>query len=363
MGKRAGSRAAQGDGCIRLRADGRWEGIFTIGIDPGTGKQKRKSVYASTQAECRKKLREATEAIAAGTYTDPARITVGEWFALWQAEYLGDVKPGTAANYAQHVKKHVLPNVGAIRLLELRAPMIQRIYNSLQRRGISPKTIKNLHGCIHRALEVAVKCEYLQRNPSDACTLPRSERAEIQPIDAPEVARLLKSLEGTEHEAFFKTALFTGMRSGELIGLTWDCVDFEKGVIYIRKQLQRPREKGAGYVFSSLKNDRPRTITPAPFLMQVLREHKRRQAQARLAAGNMWDDGGLPGLVFTNDHGHHLTQNSARKLLHAALEAAGIEKHRFHDLRHTYAVNSLRGRRCENGSRESWSPHGSFHAG
>lgn len=342
MPRKTNSRAVQGDGSIRQRPDGRWEGRYTLGVDPGTGKQRRKSVYAPTQAECRKKLREATEAVANGTYFEPAKITVAEWFNLWLAEYLGNVKHATAISYGQHVKNHVLPNIGAVKLADLRAPMIQRIYNNLQRQGISPKTIKNLHGCIHKALEVAVRNDYIARNPADVCTLPRIEKSEIQPLDAPDIKKLLEALNGHKHEVLIKTAMFTGMRIGELIGLTWDCVDFENGVICVKKQLLRPRVKGEGYTYGTLKNDKPRTITPANAVMDMLRAHKRRQAQQRLLAGSAWDDGGFPGLVFTNELGGHLCHNHISKQLDKALEAAGIPKHRFHDLRHTYAVNSLR---------------------
>ena len=342
MPRKTNTRAAQGDGSIRQRPDGLWEGRYTLGADPGTGKQRRKSVYAPTQAECRKKLREATEAVANGTYFEPAKITVAEWFNLWLAEYLGSVKHATAISYGQHVKNHVLPNIGAVKLADLRAPMIQRIYNNLQRQGISPKTIKNLHGCIHKALEVAVRNDYIARNPADVCTLPRIEKSEIQPLDAPDIKKLLEALNGHKHEVLIKTAMFTGMRIGELIGLTWDCVDFENGVICVKKQLLRPRVKGEGYTYGTLKNDKPRTITPANAVMDMLRAHKRRQAQQRLLAGSAWDDGEFPGLVFTNELGGHLCHNHISKQLDKALEAAGIPKHRFHDLRHTYAVNSLR---------------------
>lgn len=342
MPRKTNTRAAQGDGSIRQRPDGLWEGRYTLGADPGTGKQRRKSVYAPTQAECRKKLREATEAVANGTYFEPAKITVAEWFNLWLAEYLGSVKHATAISYGQHVKNHVLPNIGAVKLADLRAPMIQRIYNNLQRQGISPKTIKNLHGCIHKALEVAVRNDYIARNPADVCTLPRIEKSEIQPLDAPDIKKLLEALNGHKHEVLIKTAMFTGMRIGELIGLTWECVDFENGVICVKKQLLRPRVKGEGYTYGTLKNDKPRTITPANSVMDMLRAHKRRQAQQRLLAGSAWDDGGFLGLVFTNEFGGHLCHNHISKQLDKALEAAGIPKHRFHDLRHTYAVNSLR---------------------
>lgn len=342
MPRKTNTRAAQGDGSIRQRPDGLWEGRYTLGADPGTGKQRRKSVYAPTQAECRKKLREATEAVANGTYSEPSRITVAAWLDIWLAEYLGSVKPGTVANYSQHVKNHLKPALGALKLRDLHAPDIQRVYNALEKQGVSPKTIKNLHGCFHKALETARKIGYIPLNPAEACVLPRVVEKEIQPLDKPEMAKLLEALRGHEYEALFKTALFTGMRSGELLGLTWDCIDFRNGVILVKKQLLPPRVKGQPYAFGTLKNDKPRTIMPAPFIMQMLKEHKHKQSVQRLRAGSVWDDGGFPGLVFTHDNGSHLTQSGVWKALQKVLDAAGLEKHRFHDLRHTYAVSSLR---------------------
>ncbi len=152
----------------------------------------------------------------------------------------------------------------------------------------------------------------------------------------------MKYLEGHEHEALFKTALFTGMRSGELLGLTWDCVDFEVGVIHVKKQLLQPRKKGGAFKFGTLKNDKPRTIAPAPFIMEVLKEHKKFQEQQRMEAGDVWNDGGFPDLVFTHADGSHLSQPTVWKILQKVLTGAGIEHHRFHDLRHTFAVSSLR---------------------
>ena len=112
--------------------------------------------------------------------------------------------------------------------------MIQKVYNDLINvKGLSPKTVKNAHGCLHKALSVAVKIGYIAKNPSDACILPKINQAEIQPFDTPEITKLLETIKGDEHEALIKAALFTGMRSGELCGLTWDCVDFDQGLIYV----------------------------------------------------------------------------------------------------------------------------------
>ena len=232
--------------------------------------------------------------------------------------------------------------LGEIKLSGLKPPAIQKLYNSLIDGGLSPKSVKNTHGCLHKALDIAVRVGCIAKNPTEACILPRITQKEITPLDTPDLTKLMKYLEGHEHEALFKTALFTGMRSGELLGLTWDCVDFEVGVIHVKKQLLQPRKKGGAFKFGTLKNDKPRTIAPAPFIMEVLKEHKKSQEQQRIEAEDVWNDGGFPGLVFTHADGSHLSQPTVWKILQKVLTGAGIEHHRFHDLRHTFAVSSLR---------------------
>ena len=187
-----------------------------------------------------------------------------------------------------------------------------------------------------------MNASYIAKNPSEACILPKINQAEIQPFDTPEINKLLETVKEHEHEALIKTALFTGMRSGELCGLTWDCVDFDKGLIYVKKQLCPPRGIEKNFRFDTLKNEKPRTLAPAPFVMETLREHKKRQEQQKKAAGDLWDDLGFPDLVFTYPNGKHYSQSNVHKFFQNILKKAGLEHHRLHDLRHTYAVSSLR---------------------
>ena len=220
--------------------------------------------------------------------------------------------------------------------------MIQRLYNQKLSQGFSPKSIKNLHGCLHRALDIAVQIGYLTKNPTNACILPTVHQAEIHPLDTPDLKKLLTSIQGDEHAALLTTVIFTGMRSGELIGLTWDCIDFENGIIRITKQLVQPCKKGASFSFGTPKNGKGRILTPAPFVMETLKEHKKEQALHRLKIGPVWNDGGFPNLVFTQPDGSHFCQWTVCRILQKKLAEAGIEKHRFHDLRHTYVVNAFR---------------------
>ncbi len=105
-------------------------------------------------------------------------------------------------------------------------------------------------------------------------------------------------------------------------------------MIRVTKQLAQPRKKGEVFRFATPKNSKPRTIAPAPTVFQVLKKHKADQETLRKAMGPAWNDGGFPGLVFTHPDGSHLSQPTAWKILHKILAAAGIDAHRFHDLRH-----------------------------
>ena len=330
-------KRANGEGSFRKREDGKgWEARYY------DTKGKRHSVYGKTQAEVRKKLAAVYAELNTETYLEDEDMTVAQWLTIWQRDFLGNVKPGTAISYEMQVRVHIVPTLGEIKLTALRTPVVQRLYNQKLAQGLSPKSIKNIHGCLHRALDMAVRIGYLTKNPTSACILPTVRQAEIHPLDTPDLKKLLESIHGDEYEALILTAIFTGMRSGELLGLTWDCIDFENGIIRVVKQLVQPRKKGRSFSFGTPKNGKGRTLSPAPFVMEVLKAHKKAQAKLRIAAGPAWDDGGFPNLVFTHPDGSHLSQPTVWKALQKILEKAGLESHRFHDLRHTYVVNAFR---------------------
>ena len=281
---RKATRNAQGGGSIRKRPDGRWEARYTIGRDPGTGKQVQKSVYGKTQGEVRKKLQQATTSIDEGVYIEPSKMTLGKWLDIWIAEYTGDLKPHTLKSYKTHTNYHIKPALGGVKLSALKTHEIQAFYNQLQKGkdgqpGLSPKTIKNLHGVMHKALAQAVEIGYIKVNAADACKLPRVEKKEIRPLDENQISDFIKAIVGSRYERLYLVVLFTGMRQGEALGLTWDCIDFENGTILIYRQLQKIKGQ---YLFVSLKNNKSRCITPAPSVMKVLREQRRIQTEWRV---------------------------------------------------------------------------------
>ena len=314
-----------------------YEARYTAGFDPGTGKQIQRSITDKSKKVVAQKLRAAMADLDAGTYKAPCKMTVAQWLDIWVAEYLNSVKPLTKHNYNKQVQKHFKPALGAVRLDALDTHTIQRFYNSLSASGLSPKTVKNLHGILHCALQQAIACDYLSRNPADACKLPKVTKPEIKPLEPVEIARLLKEAEQDDYCNLFIVAMFTGMRQGELLGLAWECVDFKSGIITVKQQLQC---KDGNYFLETPKSGKNRTILPAPIVMDALRNQLQRQQIEQEQAGKMWDN--QFGLVFTDALGKYLVRRTVVKHFKKISQRAGIsDDARFHDLRHSFAVSSL----------------------
>ena len=314
-----------------------YEARYTAGFDPGTGKQIQRSITDKSKKVVAQKLKAAMAALDAGTYKAPCKMTVAQWLDIWVAEYLNSVKPLTKHNYNKQVQKHFKPALGAVRLDALDTHTIQRFYNSLIASGLSPKTVKNIHGILHCALQQAIACDYLSRNPADACKLPKVTKPEIKPLEPEEIARLLKEAEQDDYCNLFIVAMFTGMRQGELLGLAWECVDFQTGIITVKQQLQC---KDGNYFLETPKSGKNRTILPAPIVMDALRNQLERQQKEQEQAGKMWDN--QFNLVFTDALGKYLVRRTVVKHFKKISQRAGIsDDARFHDLRHSFAVSSL----------------------
>ena len=224
-------RTARGNGSVRQRENGTWEARCVID-------GKRRSFYSERQSDVIKAMRAAKNAEDEGVYFGPKRLTVAAWLDTWLEEYIKpSAKPLTHTTYKSRIETHIKPTLGKIRLSSLNATQIQTFYNSLLReRGLFPKSIKNVHGILHRALEQALKLRYIGINPADACMLPRVEKHEIKPLSEDEVAAFLSLIgEGEPLRKLFTVALFTGMREGEICGLPWDAVNFRDGTITVKQ--------------------------------------------------------------------------------------------------------------------------------
>lgn len=368
MPRKSKARSAQGAGTIRKKTVMRngeeytyWEARITVGRDPGTGRQIQKSFSGKTQKEVREKMQAAAVAINDGDYLEPSSVTLGAWLDTWLAEYCGDKKYLTVQKYESDCRVHIKPALGAVKLSKLTAPMIQKFYNELGRTGkatkskdskgnittryepLSAKSIRCVHGVLSKALDTARRQGMIKQNPTDLCTVPKIEKAEIVPLTDEQIKAFVSLCDTEDYGNVYKLIVFTGLREGEALGLTWDCVDFDKGVLKISKQLQR---RGKADELVPLKNSKPRYLTAPPFVMQLLRKQMTRQLEDRFRAGEMWKgfqtaEQRKTALVFTKADGTNITAAALYQRYKHLAAQIGAPHSRVHDLRHTFAVLSL----------------------
>lgn len=347
--RKQNARGASGGGSIRkkiVKRNGKeylyWEARYTSGYDPKTGKQIQHSITGKTQKEVAQKLRQVTTEIDQGAYHEPSQLTLAQWLDIWLEDYCRYLSYRTRTSYSSVIRNHLKPELGDIQLDRLPPHTIQRFCNSRLDAGLAPSTVRVIYLVLHCALEQAVRINYLRTNPANQCVLPQNTRRELTPLDDDGLKRFIEAVRGHPYELPFLVDVFTGMRQGELLGLTWDCVDFEAGCITVNKQLQNvevaPGRKA--YVLKELKNKRPRRITPAGEVMTWLRQQKKRQLEWHLRAGPAWEN--KEDLVFTNELGRYLSPGSMYQVFKKLVRQIGMPEARFHDLRHSYAVAALR---------------------
>lgn len=351
MPRNAAKRSANGTGSIRKITTTRngkkysyWQARYTEGFDPGTGKQVQRSITGKTQKEVAQKLRQCTCDLDRGTYLAPTKLTVGDWADDWAKTFLTAVKPRTQDSYRTTVEVHIKPLLGAKKLQELSSRDIQQWVNTLangseKTKSLSPKTVKNVHGVLHKALEQARELGYIAKNPATGTKLPKVIRKTISPLNRDEVKRFVRVCRNQRFELVFLVTLFSGVREGEALGLTWACVDFEHETITIDKQLQKIRKRDGSYHLVPTKSNKSRIIRLAPYVMNLLRRQKSMQDRWRIEAGGAWLDDW--GLVFTNEQGKHFSAQTLYLDFKKLATLIGRPDARFHDLRHTYAVIKL----------------------
>ncbi len=344
-----------------------WEGQVTIGTDPGTGKQKRKTFTGKSQKDVLDKMQNTSVAVNEGTYFEPSKLTMKEWFETWLSEYMSDKKPLTVRQYESMAQTHIYPALGAAKLSKLKAPQLQKFYNQLAIDGkmakrknpetgkmelvktgepLSAKTIRNIHDIISKALNTAVQQGLIKDNVSQRVTIPKVIHEEVKPFTEKQQKDFLAAIREHRFKDIFTVTLFTGLREGEAVGLTWDCVDFKKGTLKVYRQLQRTPGKWSEWRFVPLKNSKTRYIKLSPYVVELLKLTKKQQKIDKLAAGEMWEgfqtiEEQETSFIFTDSFGNHFNSAVVYENFKKIAEQIGIPSARFHDLRHTFAVNSL----------------------
>lgn len=307
-----------GEGSIYRRADGLWVAAVSEGPRHARTRTYR---YGRTRTEARAALEEV---MAERRLGEPSRLSLGVYLRRWLADGT-EVRARTKIGYEQIVTNH-LSVLGDVPLAQLTAPDIQRLLNTLARTR-KPQTVRNVHAVLRRALEQAVRWDLVPRNVAKLVVVPRSARPKMTALDAGQVNLLLASLAGDPLHPLVAVAVTTGMRQGELLGLTWANVDLPASRAKVEQQLTRD---GLGPLKTTASR---RSVPLSGYVVTALREHRVRQLEARLAAGTDTED----GLVFVTSEGLPLTGWVVLRDLHAALDRAGLPRIRFHDLRHTAA--------------------------
>ena len=332
------SRSGNNTGTIRKRSNNSYEARVTVGRDPKTGKQIQKSIYGKSKKEVRQKMQQLIIDVNNGNYHIPSNMTVHNWMTEWLDVFCKNkVKQYTYTSYDTIIRTHINPRIGEVKLTDLKGIAIQRMYNDLIEAGSAPKTIKNIAAVMHKAFKMAVKQELISTNPCDNTEIPSAPRKEIKPLTDSEIPKFLAVIQGHLMENAFALCLFAGLREGECLGLSWDQVDFDKGIITINQQLQREKVKGGKYfIAQSTKSNKPRPVMPPTIAFDYLKSERKRQLANQLAAGERWSN--PDNLVFTNPIGVHLAISTFYKQFKKVATSIGRSDARPHDLRHTAAT-------------------------
>ena len=332
-------RRANGEGNLRKRKDGRWEGRYTAGRDPETGKAIYKNVLGKTQAEAKAKLKQSIEEAKGLDAGKVGRYTVGQWMEVWFENYARvKVRPSSHQTYRGYLENHIKPNIGQIPLEKLTSLEVQKLYKKLlekgrvdrlesrhQAKGLSPKTVRNIHQIISSAMKLAQEQKLIVGNPAEGCALPRLEHREMQTLPVEQLQSFLGEAKDSGVFELYYLELATGLRRGELLGLKWEDIDLERGDLRVKRQIARINGE---VVEAPLKTKNAyRTLPLAEDTVSVLLEQKKK------VGSSPW--------VFPSPAGGPLSPDSVLHMLHRVLKRAGLPSLRFHDLRHTFATLAL----------------------
>ena len=333
-------KRANGEGNIRKRKDGRWEGRYTAGYDPKTGKRIIKNVLGKTQAEVKEKLKTAIEETRGLDVSRSEEYTVATWLRTWYALYAKpNIRVATADHYQLMIETYTIPRIGDIKLKNLTSRQLQKFYKDLLEDGrvnrksgkgnpgLSSTTVHSVHLMLHCALERAVKERLISRNPCEDCIVPKPRKLEMK-ILPPE--HMKAYLEAAEHRGLlpmFYLELVSGLRKGELVALRWDDLDIQQRTISVSKQYVRNPDGSLELTRPKTENSVRLVSIPQTAVELLIQEHAKHPDSPYLFPSP------LTGEMYHPD--------SMVNLHKKILKDAGLEHLRFHDLRHTFATTAL----------------------
>ena len=333
-------KRANGEGSIRKRSDGRWEGRYTAGYHSETGKRIIKNVLGKTQAECKAKLSAALESVKGIDVSRADEYTVATWLRSWYDIYAKpNVRVATADRYQLMVEQYTIPRIGSIKLTKLTAHDLQKLYKDLMENGridrksghgnpgLSSTTVRSLHLMLHSALERAVKERLILRNPTEDCIAPKVQKIEMQILPPVHIKDYLDAADRRGLLPMFYLELVTGLRKGELLSLQWSDLDETNCTISVSKQASWDTEHQLILSRPKTGNSIREVSIPQDAVELLKQEHAKHP-------DNPWMfPSGRTGEMYHPD--------SVVTLHKRILKDAGLEHIRFHDLRHTFATLAL----------------------
>ncbi len=315
-----------GEGSIHRRSSGSWRAQIS-----SSGKRFGKTF--KKKAEAQDWLRKMQNQLEMGLDIKGGKLTLTQYLPQWLEKKKTSLRPSTAYQYSQIIRDHILPHIGKIRLEDLRLSKIERLYSDLLGSGVSVRTVRLVHAVLHVALVKAINYGHIARNPAHGASLPRQSHSEMNVLDTDQVTQFLIAVQGSCDEALYYLAIHTGMRQGELFGLKWTDLQWDKGELRIQRQVKRVPRKGWTFADPKTKKGR-RTIKLGDEILKRLSAHKKRQDAHKVVVGELWMENGL---IFPSSMGTPLHQSNLRKEFLKVLDRAKLPKIRFHDLRHTAA--------------------------
>ena len=328
-------RRPSGDGMVRKRDDGRWEGRIVVGHKEN-GDSIFHYVSAKTQKALMEKMHRCIVEYDGAELTEDSRMTLGEWLDIWLRECAEpSVRPSTYKGYRGYAERNIKPSLGSKQISKVTAADVQTLYRKLQREGgvgggaLSPATVRRIHGVLHQALNAAVDRHLIVKNPTDDVTLPKKVTAAKTILNDKQLERFMEAIKADEHwHDFFYLEITTGLRRGELCGLMWTDFDAEKGTLTVRRTLHN--KEGGGYYVGETKTGAGRRIIKLPpSTVQLLSERKRTSI-------SQWI---FPNPIHPEDP---IMPNNGYTRMKKLLAEAGLPNMRFHDLRHPYVKHTTK---------------------
>lgn len=320
-------------GHIVKRYENSYSIVNNLGKDPATGRRKQQwySVKGNKKT-AEKRLAELLHEQDTGSLVKPSRVTIGQYLETWLSDYAKiNLSPRGFERYQAICRQHLIPAFGYIALTQLRPEHLQKHYTATLDSGLSARTIRYHHAVIHKALQTALEWGILSRNVADAVRPPKAKDIEMQTWDEFEVSRFLEIAQASPYFALFHTALYTGMRRSELLGLQWQDLDFLFSQVSVNRSLHHLKD--GSYVFTQPKSAKSRrNIALSPSAILVLREHREKQ-------DTRTDN---QSLVFCQPDGKPLRPNTVTRTWQTIATRAGLKNIRLHDARHTHASLMLR---------------------